>query len=259
MNKHQFNFGGPKFIQVLYSIAEKEGILQQVLLRTPEVKDEWHNIKDNACEKGTKFHLHQEQDAYEKGFMKTNPKDITNKVIQIVDSKPIYINPNTITTTRTGPDGNSDKPKPQGKYIEDQKISESTLKLSAKDLYLLPDGYYPELIIWNDKYTVCGTADKVWINTIDGVRFIDIDDWKTNKEIKMPTRYNMEAPLGHLSDVNYIHYTLQLSTYAWMLEQVGFTIRNLYLTHQREINGESTRYKLQYLKKEVLLMLNHKK
>lgn len=29
----------------------------------------------------------------------------------------------------------------------------------------------------------------------------------------------MQYPLNNLMDCNYIHYTLQLSTYAWMLQK----------------------------------------
>lgn len=236
MQKHNFRFGEEK-MSVLYLIAQAEGILQQVVAKTPNVQDEWHTIRDEACERGTALHVAKEEQAYEAGYMKTNPKDINNNVKKIVNSEAIN------STT-----------------IADKSVltTPNTLKVSCKELYLLPDGYYPELIIWNDKYSICGTADKVWINTVDGIRFIDIDDWKTNKEIKMPDRYCMEMPLQHLSNVNYIHYTLQISIYAWMLEQVGFKVRNLYLTHQRVLDGPQTRYRLDYLKKEVKTMMEWK-
>jgi hypothetical protein len=238
MRTHNFDFGAPKFIQTLYAIAKKEGVYEQIIKATSQVQDEWHTIRDESCEKGTKFHEHKEREAYKDGFMKTNPKDINNNVMKIIDSKPIKS-----TDTQENP------------VFQSKGEESSVLKMSCKELYLLPDGYYPELIIWNDDYTLCGTADKVWINTIDGIRFIDIDDWKTNKEIKMPNRYMMNPPLSHLSDVNYVHYTLQISIYAWMLEKVGFKVRNLYLTHQREIHEQPQRYKLTYLKKEVETML----
>lgn len=241
MNKHNFDFGAPKFINILYGIAKKEGVYDEVIKNTPNVKDQWHTIRDESCEKGTKFHEQKEREAYEQGYMKTNPKDINNSVMKIIDSKPV----DALSTTQTP-------------VFQSKGDADTTLKMSCKALYELPDGYYPELIIWNDDYTLCGTADKVWINTIDGIRFIDIDDWKTNKEIKMPTRYMMKAPLDHLSDVNYVHYTLQISIYAWMLEQVGFKVRNLYLTHQKELHEQPQRYRLTYLKKEVETMLKWK-
>lgn len=49
---------------------------------------------------------------------------------------------------------------------------------------------------------------------------------------------------------NYNHYRLQISTYAWMLEQAGYTIRNTAFTHLNQ------QYKFDYMKHEVQLMLN---
>ena len=95
----------------------------------------------------------------------------------------------------------------------------------------LPDGVYSEMILWNTRYRVAGAADIVYIETIDGVRYIDIDDYKTNKKIEetsfLDRRYNrykmMQVPLSNIMDCNKCHYELQLSTYAYYLECFGFT------------------------------------
>lgn len=121
---------------------------------------------------------------------------------------------------------------------------------TVEDLFDLQDGFHPELILWNNNHLLAGQADKVYIETIDGVRYVDIDDYKTNEEIKKSNYFGkMLGPLSHLDCCNYNHYRLQISTYAWMLEQAGYTVRNTAFTHLNKP------YVFDYLKTEVKLML----
>ena len=86
----------------------------------------------------------------------------------------------------------------------------------------------------------------------------------TNKEIKTKAGFDtqkrqeikMKYPLNSLPDVNYWHYALQLSTYAWMLQKINpeYTIKDLILVHF-DHNDNQTVYHLPYLKKEVESML----
>ena len=55
----------------------------------------------------------------------------------------------------------------------------------------------------------------------------------------------MKPPVNHLMDCNYIHYELQISMYAWMLQQFGFVPRNLAFHHLGE------KIELEYRKFEV--------
>ena len=90
----------------------------------------------------------------------------------------------------------------------------------------------------------------------------------TNKEIKTRGSYNtntkstvnMKYPLNNLPDVNFYHYTLQLSTYAWMLQKINpeFIIKDLILNHF-DHKGNNTLYHCDYLKKDVERMLLHYK
>ena len=91
----------------------------------------------------------------------------------------------------------------------------------------------------------------------------------TNKKIDLKGFYNsttksttkMLYPLNHLDDVNFNHYQLQLSTYAWMLQKINpnFVIKDLILNHY-DHDGKNTIYHCDYLKKEVEDMLKfHKK
>jgi hypothetical protein len=66
----------------------------------------------------------------------------------------------------------------------------------------------------------------------------------------------MKYPLNNLDDVNYWHYTMQLSTYAVMIQQLNpdFEIEDLVLVHF-DHNDNMTVYHLPYLKDEVVKML----
>jgi hypothetical protein len=89
---------------------------------------------------------------------------------------------------------------------------------------------------------------------------------KSNKEIKTKSYFDnrtkksdkMKFPLNNLDDCNYWHYTLQLSTYAWMIQKLNpeFEIEDLVLVHF-DHNDNMTVYHLPYLKEEVVKMLNH--
>ena len=88
----------------------------------------------------------------------------------------------------------------------------------------------------------------------------------TNKKIETKSFFNtktkssikMQYPLNNLDDVNYWHYAMQLSTYAWMMQQLNpeYEIEDLVLVHF-DHEGHMTVYHMPYLKKEVCLMLRY--
>lgn len=90
----------------------------------------------------------------------------------------------------------------------------------------------------------------------------------TNQEIKKKAGYDnktkseakMKYPLNNLPDSNFWHYTLQLSTYAWMLQKLNpnFVIKDLILNHY-DHKGNNVLYHCDYLKKDVERMLCHYK
>ena len=139
------------------------------------------------------------------------------------------------------------------------------------DLSTLNDGIYTELMIWDDEYLICGKSDKVIISTDEKNLnpYISIKDYKTNKELKI--NYNfinkntgepvvnkyMLEPISHLVDCNYIHYTLQLSLYAYMLERKGFKVKDLELLHTPNYDKNNMKsYQLPYMREEIIAMLN---
>lgn len=120
--------------------------------------------------------------------------------------------------------------------------------------------YIPELRMYNREYLISGTSD---VNYFFPNKQFDIDDYKTSETIDTENKYqNMQYPLQHLQDCNYNHYRLQVSIYAWMLKQWGYTPRNLKFTHvELEEDGltvkKSTHYHTSYLELEVENMLNY--
>ena len=92
-------------------------------------------------------------------------------------------------------------------------------------------------------------------------------DYKTSKKINKRSYFNkvlkkntmMKYPLGHLEDCNYNHYALQISLYAYMLENRNpeMNIQDLYIIHCTD-SGEN-KIKVPYLRKEVESMIREYK
>jgi len=192
---------------------------------TPEYwRDQWAKISKEACDKGTKFHKMKED------AMLTNGSVLKDKRVI-----PVHIS--------------------------------DVLKQANYNYQDIPDGVYPELLLWNHYFELAGISDIV---TIEG-NYFDIDDFKTNKKIdknsfKHPrTGYKkMLFPLQHIQDCNFQHYQLQLSVYAFMLEQLsGKTCRSICFHHHPpqvdnplEAVDEGIRYDCKYLRDDVLKMLH---
>ncbi|MGV8961816.1 MAG: PD-(D/E)XK nuclease family protein [Candidatus Saccharimonadaceae bacterium] len=129
-------------------------------------------------------------------------------------------------------------------------------------------GVYPELLLSrispDGKLRVAGQADLVIIDGLD----VYILDYKSGKTMDMKSYYdrktrkstNMFYPLNNIQDTNFWHYSLQLSTYAWMIEQLdpNFIIKGLILIHE-DHEGGTTTYECDYLKTDVVRMLAYYK
>jgi hypothetical protein len=147
----------------------------------------------------------------------------------------------------------------------------------------LTEGIYPEHLVYLKSAGVCGQADR--IEVVD--EYIDVYDYKTNKEIKQQGFVNkggkskkMLGPLSHLDECNYNEYALQLSTYMYIMLKHNFNLKpgKIQLDHiEFEIdhldkNGypvvamdamgdplvkSVTPYELPYMKKEVIAMFKY--
>lgn len=212
-----------KFKQPFDSIAVSEAYAKKHGNTPEHWRKQWASITQHACARGTKFHKTKE-----KIMLETTGIIHNNTAFPVVD-----IN----------------------------KFTEPNIDYST-----LPDGIYPELLLWNHYWEMAGLADIV---TIEGDYF-DIDDYKTNKKIDTSSYKHyktghkmMKFPIQHLQDCNFIHYSIQLSIYAYMLEQLtGKTARRLTFHHHPpaldnpdDIQEEGICYEVTYLKKEVLAML----
>lgn len=80
-----------------------------------------------------------------------------------------------------------------------------------------------------------------------------IYDWKRSKEIKSDNPFGSGlAPLEHLPDTNYWHYTMQLNVYKWILETYyGLVIADLYLVILHPDHHSYRRMRLNIMTEEV--------
>ena len=94
---------------------------------------------------------------------------------------------------------------------------------------------------------------------------IYIYDYKTNEngidtksyfDQKKKQSKKMYYPLNQLEDCKLMHYTIQLSIYAWMLQQINpaFKIKRLCLIHI-DRNNKETEIDVEYKKEEVVKLL----
>lgn len=208
-------------------ILEKEYSKELTQPHYEAVLQKWKDMSFEATERGTAYHLMRELRSYRQGF---------------------EINPYTGTSL------------PVRKY--DKKYDNESL---AEDLYDLPDGCYPELLIFNLEYGLVGQEDRVWIETIQGKRYAYSRDYKTDKVIKKGF-YNkrtksftrLKRPVSHLIDSTINFYSLKISTYSWMLEQFGYVIGGQGFEHIVDTaTDKEFVYECRYRKAEVEAVLKH--
>jgi hypothetical protein len=148
----------------------------------------------------------------------------------------------------------------------------------------LVEGMYPEHFVYLKSAGICGQSDLVEV----AKGYVNITDYKTNKEIKKESYVNwegisqkMSAPVSHLDDCNFWHYALQLSTYMYIilkhnpkLKPGKLTIHHvLFYTEGTDKFGNPITkldnqgeplvkkivpYDLPYLKTEVINLIKHK-
>jgi ATP-dependent exoDNAse (exonuclease V) beta subunit len=106
-------------------------------------------------------------------------------------------------------------------------------------------------LVTERKIKLCGSIDMVYRRKSDG-KFV-IYDWKRSKEIKSDNPYESGlAPLAHLPDTNYWHYTMQLNVYKWILENYyGLEVADLYLVILHPDNPSYRRMRLNIMTEEV--------
>lgn len=126
----------------------------------------------------------------------------------------------------------------------------------------LGSGVYPEFMLSyrDDDFLLCGQIDLLIAND----NKLTIGDHKTSEKIEFKSFYDkykksqtmMKYPLNTIQDCNGQHYTLQLSTYAWMLQQLNpnFEIERLFI-HWIDHDGKESFIDVPYMQQEVEKML----
>ena len=204
------------------SILEMHSISESDFNREQQaILDEWDNENRKSCDRGTRIHSDLENSFYVK------KKDISLSKFEI-----------------------------GGKFECRKDYSDLDIENCVYPEYLI------SRVSEDGKLRIAGQIDLL----VKKGNKITIADWKTNKKIETKSYFNtktktsvkMKFPLNNLDDVNYWHYTLQLSTYAWMIQKLNpeFEIEDLVLVHF-DHNDNMTVYHLPYLKDEVVRMLNH--
>lgn len=187
------------------------------------ILDLWDEENKKSCERGTKIHEEIEHSFY------NHPKDISLQKFGL-----------------------------GGKFECKKDYSELDLEY----------GVYPEYLIYRESddgiLRIAGQVDLI----VKQGNEITIIDHKTNKKIDQKSGFDtstksnarMKYPLNNLMDCNFYHYTLQLSTYAWMLQKIHpeFIIKDLIINHY-DHQGNNTLYHCEYLKHDVEKMLYHYK
>ena len=189
-----------------------------------DILDEWQKKNIEACERGTKIHADLEH-----SFTKKKETDMKKYGLG-------------------------------GKFLINTNDS---LNKSNIELLDIDKGVFPEYLIYrtsdDNKFRLAGQIDLLIKDGND----IYIRDYKTNSKIDEKSYYNprtkkyqtMNYPLNNLMDCNKVHYALQLSTYAWMLQKINpqFNIKQLMLIHY-DHDGNVTEIPVDYLKDDVIRM-----
>ena len=116
-----------------------------------------------------------------------------------------------------------------------------------------------EWSVFSEEHMLCGQIDMLFRRKSDG-KFL-IYDWKRSREIKTSNTFQKGlAPLDHLDDCNYWHYTLQLNLYRWILEHLyNMEIADMYLIICHPENKNYKRMRLNRLDDEIEAMLDCRK
>ena len=115
---------------------------------------------------------------------------------------------------------------------------------------------YPEVIVYSKELKIAGSIDILIHNQSNN--YYEIIDWKTSKSIDKSSfggKMGTHSITNHLMDCKYVHYSIQLSFYRYLLEKYyGLKIQNQLIAH---LKGNScTMHTANYYQKEVLNIIS---
>lgn len=116
--------------------------------------------------------------------------------------------------------------------------------------------YRTEAIVYAKELGLAGSIDMLYID--EETNEMIIVDWKRSKEIKYDNRFqNGIGPCSHLPDTNYIHYSLQLNFYKYILENYyDFKVKSLHLVVCHPDNEDYIKIDVDDFQKEIESMIN---
>lgn len=119
-------------------------------------------------------------------------------------------------------------------------------------------GNYSELILFHPFYKVSGSADVI---EFDDNNAFTVRDYKTNKKKPEQKSFKNEkllTPVSHLLACDYDKYTLQLSIYAFILEEYGYKCKELELIWIKDAEKDIRELiPVPYLKTEAKAILTY--
>jgi len=218
-----------------------------------QILAEWDKNRDDACEKGTLKHLFIEEAL----LSCASHEKFEDRMFTIEDIKPDL------------------------GVLDIQKFEEimsdrfPKIYKTIKVLHSQGFRFFPELVVFNKEYKISGTID---LFVVKDDKFLIID-WKTNRdEIRFECGYfekdgdgnrsgrfvedkkKMKGPLFFVPDSTGNHYTLQVSGYAWIAEQFGYSNINQNMIFQiRDIEESEVVniYKLKDMRDLAQKMFKH--
>jgi len=201
------------------SLLDEWSIDKDIFLITKQqVIEEWNNKSRESCIRGTKLHKELES-----GNLVGDIKELS------------YL-------------------KLGGKFLPN---TTNTIQLGTQAIY-------PEILLSHitkdSSFRLAGQADLVIVDNNE----IHVVDYKSSSKIDMESFYDrkekknvmMKFPLNNLMDSNYWQYSLQLSTYAWIIEKNNpdAIIKSLTIAHYDHADNINY-YPCNYLKNDVERML----
>lgn len=143
------------------------------------------------------------------------------------------------------------------RFVKEQPIEKVRAFAEQKFAVTQVKKFIAEEIVYSVNYKVAGMADLICIHSDDTFSIVD---YKTNKKISLDSKYNeyMFAPIEYLQVSDHTKYALQLSTYAFLYQQLtGLNVRRICFYHIKD--GSVTPYYCNYLKPAVIAMLEDHK
>jgi ATP-dependent exoDNAse (exonuclease V) beta subunit len=222
-------------------VAKKKSKESDTHISTKDILDKWANKRDHSAKVGTLYHSIREQELLE-------------------SNNPVFYDREC--------------------SLQACHHDEFRIKYSIPINNLQNNTVYPELMIYDTDFMICGQSDKVIV--IDNK--IHIWDYKTDEEIKFKGYYNqwqppkrLLPPLDHLDECNGNLYSIKMSLYMYLLWKANkgrFLPGDIIIEHvslERDPENDNIpvigedgrpvvldiqRIELPYRKKEVIAMLS---